>query len=53
MDTKKTETSAKSRNDDCNHPSLTKEFVSGVPTGNFVCAQCGRHLSAILKASRK
>ncbi len=54
MDTQKTETSTKSRSDEqCDHPSLAKEFVLGVPTGNFVCAQCGRHLTSILRSSRK
>lgn len=54
MDTKKIETSSKSRDENvCSHPSLAKEFVLGLPTGSFVCAHCGRPLSSILRASRK
>lgn len=49
MDAKKSETSNERRDSQCDHPSLAKEFVLGVPTGNFVCAQCGRHLSSILR----
>ena len=44
----------KGRGDDqCNHPSLAKEFVLGAPTGNYVCAKCGRPLSAILRTLRR
>jgi len=35
----------------CNHPSLAKEFIFGAPTGDYVCAKCGRQLSWILRAS--
>lgn len=50
MDAKKTETSNKSRDyQHCNHPSLVRQFIQGAPTGNFVCAQCQRSLTSILR----
>ncbi len=52
MDTNKAETIHKiRRRNRCNHQSLSKEYVHGTPTGNYVCAICGLHLSAILRAS--
>lgn len=53
MDTKKNDTVNKNHGGDCSHPSLAKEFVLGLPTGNFVCAHCGRPLSSILRADRR
>ncbi|ATG90162.1 hypothetical protein MKLM6_1930 [Methylomonas koyamae] len=32
----------------CVHRSFLKEFKRGEPTGNYICAECGRHLSTIL-----
>jgi hypothetical protein len=54
MDTKKTETTVKNRRHLlCNHPSLAKEFVFGLPTGDYICAQCGLPLSYILRATQR
>ena len=25
----------------CNHPSIEKEYYQGMPTGAYVCTQCG------------
>lgn len=37
----------------CNHSSLAKEYTLGAPTGNYVCAKCGQHLTSILRTIRR
>jgi len=37
--------------DRCGHDSFLTEFKHGEPTGNYICAGCGRHLSEILQTS--
>jgi hypothetical protein len=29
-------------NKPCNHPTLSKEYILGSATGDYVCDQCGR-----------
>jgi hypothetical protein len=54
MNTKKTETSNKGRGGHvCNHPSLAKEFILGLPTGDYVCAKCGQQLSSIIRSASR
>ena len=54
MDANKKAIFSKGRSGDhCDHSALTKEFVLGAPTGNYVCAKCGRHLSAILRTFKR
>lgn len=54
MDANKKEVLIKGRSGNhCDHSAFTKEFVLGAPTGNYVCAKCGRHLSAILRTIRR
>ncbi len=52
MPTKKMKVTS-SMDDHCSHQSFIKEFKLGAPTGNYVCALCGQHLSAILRLSNK
>ena len=50
MDSKKTSNAGNQRRSTtCPHPSLAKEFILGLPTGNYICAHCGQPLSNILK----
>jgi hypothetical protein len=53
MDTKKIKNLTKTRNlEHCEHPRLAKEFTAKEPTGDYVCTQCGRPLSALLNMRR-
>ncbi len=60
MKTKKIEMSNDSRAvTGCKHQTLAKEwvlettFLFGMPSGNYICSQCGLPLSEILRGARK
>lgn len=53
MNAKKTKITTKNRDlEHCEHPRLAKEFNAKEPTGDYVCTQCGRPLSALLSTRR-
>jgi hypothetical protein len=54
MEQKKIEITKQNRSEGhCNHSSLKKEFVQGMPTGSYLCSSCGLPLPHILRYSNR